>query len=102
MSKKPCLTCGRPSEGSYCEQHRRERTHATTTAQRGYGAEHQRLRKQWTPLVERGTETCWRCGQLIPPGTPWDLGHQDSDRDVYAGPEHAACNRATSQHGRKA
>ena len=42
-----------------------------------------------------------RCarGELIEPGTPWDLGHVDgTDRKVYSGPEHRRCNRQTAIH----
>jgi hypothetical protein len=66
---------------------------ASTTA-RGYGAEHQALRKQWAPLVDAGQVTCWRCGNLIHPGQAWDLGHDDHDRGAYRGPEHRGPNRA--------
>jgi hypothetical protein len=72
---------------------------ASTTA-RGYGAEHQALRKQWAPLVDAGQVTCWRCGNLIHPGQAWDLGHDDHDRGAYRGPEHQRCNRATNRRGR--
>lgn len=64
-----------------------------STAARGYDAEHVRLREQWRPHVEAGEVECWRCLELIEPGDPWDLGHDDEDRSVYRGPEHRACNR---------
>jgi hypothetical protein len=48
------------------------------------------------PDVDAGLVDCARCGERIEPGQPWDLGHHDSDRMRYSGPEHAACNRATS------
>jgi predicted kinase len=74
-----------------------------TTLQRGYGADHRRERAKWAPLVEAGQVRCWRpeCGQPIRPGQPWDLGHDDHDRSVYRGPEHAACNRATRRASRQ-
>lgn len=65
-----------------------------STAGRGYGGKHQAERKRWAAAVDAGKVTCWRCGQPIIPGTPWDLGHDDHDRRLYRGPEHSACNRA--------
>lgn len=34
----------------------------------------------------------------IAPGSDWDLGHDDRERDVYRGAEHQRCNRATMAH----
>jgi len=66
------------------------------TSARGYGRRHQLLRARWAPIVATGTVDCARCHQRIPPGAPWDLGHDDTDRRRYTGPEHPACNRATN------
>lgn len=66
------------------------------TSERGYSGLHRRLRDQYAPMVLAGGVRCVRCGELIHPGEPWDLGHVDGDKDRYAGPEHRACNRATS------
>jgi hypothetical protein len=60
-------------------------------------------------MVEAGIVGCARCGQIIEPGTPWDLGHVDgTERTVYSGPEHrlakdcpAGSNRATERHKRR-
>ena len=42
---------------------------------------------------------CARCGELIEPGPPWDLGHVDgTERQVYSGPEHRRCNRQTTYY----
>jgi len=63
-----------------------------TTGQRGYGRGHKAERARWAPKVDRGIVDCARCGELIEPGRPWDLGHND-DRTAWTGPEHRSCNR---------
>jgi hypothetical protein len=76
----------------------RRRPASGATAARGYGWRHQQQRAKVKRLVDAGQAVCWRCGGWIPPGSKWDLGHLDGHRDVYAGPEHRSCNRATSTH----
>jgi len=65
------------------------------TTQAGYGAEHQKLRKEWAPKVEAGYVACRRCRRLIAPGSAWHLGHHD-DRSLPPEPEHALCNVRTA------
>lgn len=72
---------------------RRELTRRSST-ERGYGTEHQRLRREWKRRVEAGGVDCARCHRPIQPGTLWDLGHHDFDRTRYTGPEHRHCNRS--------
>lgn len=73
------------------------------TIANGYGKLHKRLRAEYAQRMANGESfACWRCRRLINPDRPWDLGHDDQDRDLYRGPEHVACNRATKrrQHRR--
>lgn len=85
------------SKSGRCPEHRRATDAARGRRQaRGYDAAHDSHRAQVAILVRRGTAICWRCGQLIDPDEPWDLGHDDHDRTKYRGPEHIGCNRSTS------
>lgn len=71
-------------------------THARSgPRQRGYDTSHDHLRRRWATRIATGQVRCWRCGDLIDPREPWDLGHKD-DRS-YGGPEHAnRCNRSAA------
>lgn len=68
-----------------------------STTQRGYGWQHQQLRRRL--IAEWGNRPCVRCGEPIEQGQPVDLDHRD-DRQGYNGLAHAACNRSVA--GRKA
>lgn len=71
-----------------------------SSTQRGYGAAHRAMRRQWQDTLDAGhTVTCARCGKRIYAGEAWDLGHTD-DRKAWTGPEHPRCNRrAGGQNG---
>ena len=99
---KPCLGgCGRLTRGSRCSTCKaKNEAKRGTTAKRGYGASHQRLRRQIATIVDAGHGFCTRCGGHIAPGTPWDLDHTD-DRAGYRGPSCASCNRGAAS-GRRA
>lgn len=89
--------CPKPAAGRYCEQHNREYEQARgTSTARGYDQAHRARRAAWATHVSRGLVTCWRCGQPIEAGAPWDLGHDDHDRNITRGPEHATCNRSAA------
>jgi hypothetical protein len=113
MRRSPrCPICGALTQSprhTFCPVHsaqraaarlkKRDRTRTTraSSSERGYGSEHQRIRRQWARRIEAGERiACWRCGTPILPGQAWDLGHDDYDRSVYRGPEHARENRATA------
>lgn len=101
---KVCAEPGCPTlvpNGSRCKIHAREQERRRGTKQRrGYTGTHDRLRADWAPRVAAGVVRCWRCNQIIAPGSPWDLGHDDDDRAIHRGPEHAHCNRSAG--GRQA
>lgn len=72
-----------------------------SSAQRGYGHGHRKLRAWWAPRVATGLVRCWRCERTIRPEEGWDLGHADGDRRFYRGPEHLLCNRRTNAADRR-
>jgi hypothetical protein len=90
------------------------------TVARGYNEAHKRLRAHWAPKVSRGDVCCARCGRPIPPAGlgpcpavrngrrcgkdhgNWVLGHDDWDRSIYLGPEHACCSTAAATRKRVA
>ena len=92
--------CPKPASGRYCLEHNREHERARgTREQRGYGAEHKRLRRQLEGKVKSGTARCGICGTPIRPDEAWHLDHS-ADRTTYRGPAHVACN--TADGGRRA
>ena len=98
MAGKRCATSGCPriltAGHTKCPEHRAatDRARGTTTT-RGYGSTHQALRAKWAAVIATRTVPCARCGEPIPQGGDFDLGHTD-DRTGYRGPEHPGCNRS--------
>ena len=87
-----------PASTRHCPTHARaHEARRGTTTQRGYGTEHQRLRAMWQARLDQGERVaCPTCGKQVSADPKlWDLGHDD-DRSRYLGPQHVACNRATS------
>jgi hypothetical protein len=73
------------------------------TFRNGYTGKHRVLRNKIKQAMDLGQVfACWRCGEPIQPGQPWELGHDDVDRSIWRGPEHrgrecpAGGNRATA------
>ena len=90
---KVCVEPGCPNlqRDNRCPEHRRG-----TRQERGYGADHERLRAAYQKLMDDGlTFDCWRCDAPVDP-TCWHLGHDDHDRSRYRGPECVPCNTATA------
>jgi hypothetical protein len=75
---------------------------------RGYGPEHEALRRTWKRRLDRGEPVdchavrCLEQMRRLLPGQPFDLGHTP-DRAAWTGPEHPRCNRSAggkAAHGR--
>ena len=75
-------------------ERKRNQTRPSAKA-RGYGPAFNRLRRRWARIVPGGQVECPRCLMLIEPGEPWDLGHDEYDREnlTLCKPEHRYCNR---------
>jgi len=88
------------SRGGRCPEHARDKERQRkTSSQRGYGGKHQAERAEWQARLDAGEVIlCWRCAEPIPRDpAEWDLGHDDDDRNIIRGPEHARrCNRAAA------
>jgi hypothetical protein len=78
-----------------CGDHLREADAARgRRAARGYDTEYDRQRREWEKRLARGERVaCWRCRRRIMPRDEWNLGHDDDDRTIIKGPEHAGCNQ---------
>jgi hypothetical protein len=95
MIERACKTCGKIG----CTEHgRRPPDTRPSRHARGYGNDHYKLRAKVAAHVRAGGVRCVRCREPILPSDSWDLGHDDTDRSRYTGPEHARCNRATKTH----
>ena len=62
-----------------------------TTTARGYGAAHQRARRDALKALQDG-DPCSRCGRPMYRGQDLDLDHTD-DRTGYRGLAHRRCNQ---------
>lgn len=96
LRRCPAPRCPHLTATRYCKQHQREyEQRRGSSRERGYNKQHERLRKLWRARQRRGEQLyCARCGGPIGQHEPFDLGHDDDDRNIYNGPEHQRCNRA--------
>jgi hypothetical protein len=113
VAMRPCLDCGvltRDTRCAVCQRiwmrprNRRRDARRGSPAQRSYGKTHKATRDALLPLAYG--RPCPRCGELMLPGQPLDLGHSDGRRKKIGLPgdriEHAVCNRSAggrSAHG---
>lgn len=102
-----CLDCPtlipRDAYKGRCSTCNRKRDAARGTRQeRGYDAGYDRERRYWEKVFAAGLHvTCWRCGEQIA-DEEWHLGHDDHDRSVVRGPEHARrCNLSAAGRASK-
>lgn len=104
MPKRFCIGCGtlydrdatRTQRCPNCQPAATAARNARgNTTRRGYGSQHQALRRQLLDAFQPG-QPCARCGQPIRAKADAQLGHDDHDRSRYRGLEHVACNEATS------
>ncbi|MBC7939097.1 MAG: hypothetical protein H7Z19_04915, partial [Chitinophagaceae bacterium] len=59
-----------------------------------YAGTYRTTKRRWTErITAEGGALCYRCGEWIGAGEPWDLGHDDATGQVR-GPEHSKCNRS--------
>lgn len=105
---RTCQACGcaylaKRSNQKFCATCRARRGRVTrSTVERGYGADHRRLRREWQQRLNDGehvechARVCFMRTRTISPDDPWDLGHLQ-DRTGWTGPEHRYCNRKEPQ-----
>lgn len=102
MAKRVCSEPGCPNlttpgaRGGRCKDCAREADRARGTRQeRGYDAQHDRLRAAWQRILNRPAPVQCTSPSCLTPGEPvnphdWHLGHDDQRQ--HRGPEHPACN----------
>ncbi len=93
-----CIRCGRPmpirTDCPVCPPKPARLPagrHLLTTVERGYGAEHKRLRRTLLPLAY-GTPCAW-CGRTMLPGEALDLDHECGPGTHATRMLHSSCKR---------
>lgn len=96
MAKRICAEPGCPelTNTTRCPDHTRQHDRARgTRQQRGYNAAHDATRRASIAKLNAGqTLTCWRCNGPITTVADLHIGHDDHDRSITRGDEHARCN----------
>lgn len=106
--KKPCLDCGRPSDGTRCERHtashnrhknrvQSARRSSGGGASRPYAGDYRKRAAQ----VRAETVRCWICGEGGRPDDPWQADHVvPGDPDSPLAGAHRSCNIARANKSR--
>jgi hypothetical protein len=101
---KRCLEagCTARTTATRCRTHQRQRDLARgTRQQRGYDANHDRLRAALLAAYDP-VDPCPRClDSLGPVPRLLDLGHVEGDRTRWSGLEHRECNRGQRRPARR-
>lgn len=73
---RPCLVCGRPSQGNYCAQHEPTVDEALRNARNPYRQAYKdpQYAKNRQHAFERAHGKCQRCGVVLQPGE-WQCDH---------------------------
>lgn len=94
-SRKSCPAPGCPAVIPRSTDHCLD--HARPAFTQRYGSAHTTESRRWKRRIATGERVlCWRCGEPITNPAEMDLGHDDSDKTIVRGPEHAKCNRSTA------
>lgn len=110
--KQPCLDCGRPTNGSRCDQcgarfaQARNAKQGHARKQRGGRPGYNGGYKGRAALVRANATRCWICGQGAKPDDPWQADHVvplaiDPNATQLA-PAHRSCNIGRANAARSA
>ena len=86
-----------PTTATGCSTHARPTFTQRYTTLGRTASQHTAESRAWKRKVAAGEPvTCWRCREPITDPLDLDLGHDDYDRSIVRGPEHASCNRSAA------
>lgn len=97
-----CIRCGGPAASQrhwYCAACRALTKRGTAPRKpqaprqaRGYGAAHDRQRRELKRQVDAGNAYCRRCGRWLPPGSKFHASHPGDDKTLPPEPWCVPCN----------